>query len=84
MYALHLSGLPIMLLLVPESRLLVLVIMLIVSVVELVHLVGCTMRVVPHKLLRLVELFGLEDLLLGRVGGVGQDGLQVVLLYCGL
>ena len=48
--------------------------------VELVHLVGDPMGVVPYELVWLVELFGFEKLLRFGVGRVRQDRLQVVVL----
>lgn len=50
-------------------------VLIVIGVVELVHLVGDPMGVVPYELLRLVELFGFEKLLRFGVGRVGQDRL---------
>lgn len=76
--------LPIPLLLPPQQRLLELGVLIIIGVVELVHLVGGAMRVVPNETLGLVKLPVFEELAGLREGRMGQDSLEIVILNCGL
>lgn len=78
--AFHFCGLPIEFFLSFDDRFFMFRVVLIVNMVEFIHLMGCPMRIVPYKLLRLVELLCFQDLLLDRIGGMRQDRFQVMFL----
>lgn len=77
----HFCLLPIPLLLLPNEGLFMLEVLVVVGVVKFVHLVGCTVRVVPNEFFRLVE-FPILEKLLGLLDRVGKDGLEIVVLDC--
>jgi hypothetical protein len=78
--SLHFCILTILGLELSEERLLDFGVLVVVGVVEAVHAVGGSVRVVPDELFRLVEVLALEELLGLGEGRMWEDGLEVVVL----
>jgi hypothetical protein len=80
LYPGHIFRFLLLLLLSYEKRLFLEAELVVNSVVELVHLVAGAVRVVPDKLLWLVELTVLEEVASLGVDWMRQEGVQVVIL----
>ena len=78
--AFHFCGFPIKFFLSFDDRFFMFRVVLIVNMVEFIHSMGCSMRIVPYKLLRLVELLCFKDLLLDGICGMRQDRIHVMFL----
>lgn len=61
-----------------DDGLFLLLILFIVSMVEFIHLMRCSMRIVPYELFWFVEIFSFGDLFLDWVGRVRQHWLHVM------
>lgn len=71
--------LPVLLLHLLDEGSLVYIVVVVIGVIELKHAIGGAVRIIPDKLLWLVEVFILEEVLLGRQR-VWQYSFEVVLL----